>query len=65
LRWFAAQRKAFAAAGDGHVERGFNLPQVFVEGAAQVREALVVDWRETQFDGFGLQSDTAMSMQSR
>lgn len=34
--------KAVAAAGNIHVEAAFDLPQVFIELAAQVGQALVV-----------------------
>ncbi len=51
----AAQREVLAAARDRDVERGLDLAQVFVERAAQVGEALVVDRRETSSTRSGLQ----------
>src|SRR5204863_3584070 len=50
---FAAYRELRAAAGDGDVERRFNLPQVLVERAAKAGEALVVDGIEAHLDRLG------------
>ena len=42
----AATRERAAAARDGHVERGLDLPQVRVERAAQIGERPIVERRE-------------------
>src|SRR5581483_12038979 len=44
------QRELLAAAGDRDVERPLDLLEVFVERAAQIGEALVVDGHEGKFD---------------
>ena len=53
LRLRAAHGELGAAARDGHVERGLDLPQVLVERAAQPREARVVDRIQLDFDRLG------------
>src|SRR3954470_1636736 len=47
---FAAHGELRPAARDGDVERGFNLPQILVERAAQAREPLVVHGIEAHLD---------------
>jgi hypothetical protein len=47
-----------ASASDGHVERGFDLVDIFVERAAQAREALVVDRVQLDFDRFRPQTSS-------
>lgn len=49
FRAAAANRDAVAAARQRHVERLFDLPQIFVERAAEVREARVVVARRGEF----------------
>ena len=49
----AAYRELRAAARDGDVERGLDLPQVGVERAAQPRKARVVDRIQLDFDRLG------------
>jgi hypothetical protein len=44
----AMDRETLAATRDSDIERSFDLPQVFIEGAAQIGETDVVDWREQQ-----------------
>lgn len=44
LAGLAANLAVPAAAGDGDIESGFDLPQIFVERAAKVAQPLVV-WR--------------------
>ena len=46
----AAYAEALAAAGNGDIQCQFYLAQVFVEGAAQNGEALIVDGCKGQFD---------------
>ena len=50
-RLLAAYGKARAAARDLDIQRGFDLAQVFVQRAAQPRQAPVVDGVEPDFDG--------------
>src|SRR5262249_44859760 len=51
LRGGAAHREFLAAGRDADVERVLDLAQVLVERATQVGETLVVDRRESDFDG--------------
>jgi hypothetical protein len=58
----AADAEIHAAATDGDVERGLDLPKVLVERAAQVGQPPVVFRRQAQFDDVGLQ---AVSLSAR
>jgi hypothetical protein len=49
----AAYRELRAAARDGDVERGLDLPQVGVKRAAQPRKARVVERIQLDFDRLG------------
>ena len=50
-----AQRKPFATTRNRDVKRCLDLSEIFVEHAAQVGEALIVDRREPEFDWIGFQ----------
>src|SRR6266568_1660638 len=50
-----AQGEAIAAARDRDIQSGFDLPQVLVQRAAKIGEALVVDRGEDELEGAGLQ----------
>ena len=54
----SADREALAAARNRDVQRGLDLPQVLVQCPAKIGEALVVDRREDEFQGAGLQRPT-------
>jgi hypothetical protein len=55
LRGVAADAAMLAAAADGDdIEGGFDLAQVFVQRAAQVLQARVVERREGKGEGLGL-----------
>ena len=53
LGLLAAHGELPAAARDGDVERGLDLPQVGVDRAAQPRKARVVDRIQLDFDRLG------------
>jgi hypothetical protein len=54
LRQVAGDPAMLAAAADGDVEGGLDLAQVFVERAAEVLQARVVERREGRVRGLGL-----------
>ena len=52
----AAKHERRPAAGDGDVERGFDLPQIGVERSAKVRERPVIDRSERELGAVRLQA---------
>src|SRR5689334_15288152 len=49
------QGEMIAATGNGNIEYGFDLPEVFIQRSAQVGKTLVIGWREGKFERAGFQ----------
>ena len=64
LTCLATQTEMFSAPGDRDIKHGFNLPEVFIQRPAEIREALVVDRGKGNFDRLWFQRRSEASIKS-